>query len=84
MPRYFFDLRHKPGPGGVAVDPEGDELADVTGARDYALRSACDLIARTQSHSVRDWFVCSFEITDANGRLILTVPFSDTVQEDED
>ena len=84
MPRYFFNLRHKPGLEGLAVDPEGDEFADLGEVRDYALRSARDLIARTQSHSVRDWFMCSFNITDADGRPILTVPFSDTVPEEED
>lgn len=84
MPRYFFNLRHKPGPDGLAEDIEGDDLADLTEARQHALRAASDLIARTQSHSVRDWFVCSFEITEADGQLLLTVPFGDTVQEADD
>ncbi|WP_375410131.1 DUF6894 family protein [uncultured Methylobacterium sp.] len=86
MPRYFLNLRHQPGPDGLAVDPEGDELADVIAVREHALRAARDLIARTQSYNVRDWFVCAFEITDADGRHVLTVPFSDTVPDagDED
>ena len=32
MPRYFFNVRHRPGPEGLAEDHEGDELADVNAA----------------------------------------------------
>ncbi|MFC5554030.1 DUF6894 family protein [Methylobacterium iners] len=84
MPRYYFNLRHKPGPRGLAEDLEGDELADLGAARAQALRSARDLISRTRSHGVRDWFVCSFEIMGADGRPLLPVPFADTVRETED
>jgi hypothetical protein len=84
MPRYFFSLRHRPGPAGLAVDEEGDELADVNAAREHALFVARDTIARTRTDVVRDWMVCSFEITDEAGQLVLTVPFSDTVSDQED
>ena len=86
MPRYFFNLRHRPGPAGLAVDEEGDELADLSAAREHALLVARDTIARTRTDVVRDWMVCSFEVTDVTGALVLTVPFSDTVphQHDED
>jgi hypothetical protein len=85
MPRYYFHLRHRPGPRGLAVDEEGDDLADVNAAREHALFVARDTIARTRTDIVRDWMVCSFEITDEAGHLVLTVPFSDTVpDEDED
>jgi hypothetical protein len=30
-----------------------------------------------------NWFVCSFEITDEQGEHVLTVPFTDTVPEEE-
>jgi len=79
MPRYYFNLRHRPGPEGLAVDPEGEELPDLDAARERALEAARDMIARTRSHLVRDWFVCSFEIEDEDARLLLTVPFSETV-----
>ena len=49
-----------------------------------ALRAARDLIARTRIHSVRDWFECSFEVTDERGARVLTVPFGDTVPDEED
>lgn len=81
MPRYYFSLRHRPGPGGLAVDKEGDELPDLDAARKHALFVARDTIARTRTDIVRDWMVCSFEVTDEAGDLVLTVPFSDTVSE---
>src|ERR1700712_3031637 len=83
MPRYFFSLRHRPGPAGLAVDEEGDELADVNTAREHALFVARDTIARTRTDVVRDWMVLSFESTDEAGQLVLTVPFSDTVSDQE-
>ena len=84
MPRYFFNIRYRPGPDGLAVDPEGDELADLKAAREYALAQARDMIKRTRTDLVRDWMVCSFEILDDKGQPVLTVPFSDTVTELED
>jgi hypothetical protein len=84
MPRYFFNVRYRSGPGGLAVDPEGDELADVNAAREHALAQARDMITRTRTDLVRDWMVCSFEIMDDKGQPVLTVPFSDTVTELED
>ncbi|GJD63968.1 DUF6894 family protein [Methylobacterium frigidaeris] len=85
MPLYFFHLRHGPDPNGLAQDLEGDELAGPEAARDHALAVARDLIARVRLHAVRDWFSCTFEVTDEGGHLVMTVPFSDTVtEEDED
>ena len=83
MPRYFFNVRHRPGPAGLAVDPEGDELPDVNAAREHALSVARTMIARERLTMIRDWMVCSFEIMDEEGRPVLTVPFSDTVPEEE-
>jgi len=84
MPRYYFNLRHRPGPAGLAVDPEGEELPDLNAARERALNAARDTIANIRSDFVRDWFVCSFEIEDEDAQLVLMVPFSDTVPEVED
>ena len=81
MPRYFFNLRYGQGPDKLAVDPEGNELADDEAARLHALQEARGLIAGPRSFAVRDWFVCSFEIEDENARHVLTLPFSDTVPE---
>ena len=82
MPRYFFNLRHRPGPAGLAVDPEGDDLADLNAAREHALFVIRDTVARTRTDIVRDWFVCSFEIEDEDAQLLLTVPFSDIVSDE--
>ena len=82
MPRFFFCLRYGPEPDKLAVDFEGDDLPDVAAAREHALGLARDLVARTRSYAVRDWFTCSFEITDDAGRSVLTVPFSDTVPDE--
>lgn len=79
MPRYFFNLRHRPGPEGLAIDPEGEELPDLSAARERALEAARDTIAKTRTYLVRDWTACSFEIEDADAQRVLTVPFSDAV-----
>ena len=84
MPRFFFSLRHGRGPDKLAVDVEGDELADAAAAHEHALGLARDLIARTRSYAVRDWFVCTFEVTDEAGALVLTIPFSDTVPDEDE
>ncbi|WP_264051558.1 DUF6894 family protein [Methylobacterium flocculans] len=84
MPRYFFNLRYGAGADKLAVDPEGDELADDEAAHQYALREARGLIAGPPSLVVRDWFVCSFEIEDEDARRVLTVPFSELVPEEDD
>ena len=83
MPHYFFNIRHRPGPMGLAVDPEGDDLADVNAAREHALFEARAMIVRERLPLIRDWMDCSFEIMDEAGQPVLTVPFSDTVPEDE-
>ena len=84
MPRYYFSLRHRLGPAGLAVDPEGEEFPDLNAARERALEAARDHIARTRTDIIRDWFVCSFEIEDEGAQVLLTVPFSDTVPDVED
>lgn len=84
MPRYFFNIRHRPGPTGLSVDREGDELADVNAAREHALFEARAVIVQERLPLIRDWMDCSFEIVDENRQPVLTVPFSDTVSGLED
>ena len=79
MPRFFFNVRHRDGPAGLAIDDEGDDLADVDAAREHALSQARKMIAKDRLTLIRDWMVCSFEVTDEAGGTVLTVPFSDTV-----
>ncbi|TXN20643.1 hypothetical protein FV227_26035 [Methylobacterium sp. WL119] len=84
MPRYYLNLRYGQRLDKLAVDPEGDELADDEAARQLALQAARDLVAGTRSFAVRDWFVCSFEIEDEKARRVMTVPFSDIGPEEDD
>lgn len=84
MPRYFLHLRHGPGPDGLALDPDGDEFAGPEEARAHALAVARDLIARVRLHAVRDWFSCTFEVTDEDGQPVAQVPFSETVTDEDD
>ena len=83
MARYFFNVRHAPGPEGLAVDPEGEHLSDLAAAREHALKEARGLIAGPSLSAIRDWFTCSFEIEDEDAQLLLTVPFTDTLTKKE-
>jgi hypothetical protein len=47
----------------------------------HALETARDLIARTRTDSIRNWFDCSFQMTDEAGRVVLVMPFSEAVNE---
>lgn len=80
MPRYFFHLRY--GPDKLAQDPEGEILPGPEAVRAHALAAARHLIAQTRSDSVRDWFICAFEVTDEAGTPVLTVPFGAAVEDD--
>lgn len=83
MPRFFFNVRHREGPAGLAIDDEGDELPDLDAAREHALSTARKMIAQDRLTMIRDWMVCSFEISDAAGRPLVTVPFSDTIADED-
>src|ERR1700709_23331 len=81
MPHFFFNIRHRPGPAGLAEDREGGDLGDVGAAHAHALSEARTMIAREHLTMIRDWMVCSFEIVDEDRQPVLTVPFTDTVSE---
>ena len=80
MPRFFMNLRHR---GRLFADEEGDKLPDGAAARAYALDTARDLISNAHMDSIRNWYDCTFEITDEAGRLVLTVPFGETTADAE-
>lgn len=83
MARYYFNLRYGPGPDKLAADLEGEEIADASKLRPHAVRAARDLIERTRSDILRSWFDCTFEITDVNGRSVLTMPFTEVVSDQD-
>ena len=54
----------------MAADLEGDEFATEAEARAHAAETARDMVRLTRLHSVRNWFDCTFEVTDDDGRLV--------------
>ena len=83
MPHHFFNVRHAPGPAGLAVDPEGEDLVDLDAAREHALEAERGMIAGSSLAAIRDWLVCSFTIENEDAQLLLTVPFAGTLMEAE-
>jgi len=79
MLRYYLSVRYKDGPDGLAVDEEGDEIADEEALRVYVVDTARDLMLKTRIKGV-DWRTCTFEVTDEAGRLVLTMPFAEAIQ----
>jgi hypothetical protein len=45
------------------------------------VETARDLISNGRLDSIRNWYDCTFEIMDETGRLVLAVPFAETVVE---
>jgi hypothetical protein len=76
LPTYFLHVRYKPGPDGLAVDTEGDELPDAGALRDHVLVTARDMLRGPRLREI-EWASCTMEVTDAAGRLVLTLPFSE-------
>jgi hypothetical protein len=83
MPRFYFNVRHRPGPAGLARDPEGEEFPDLDAACERARSAARNHFARTRTDIIRDWFVCSFEIEDEDAQLLLTLPFRSTFSDED-
>jgi hypothetical protein len=77
--RFFMNLRYR---DRVYVDEEGDELADASMVREHALVVASELITRTRTDIIRDWFDCTFLVTDEEGQTVLELPFGETVAEE--
>ena len=78
MPRFYLHLRHRE---HLYRDEEGDVLPDEGAVRAHVLAAARDLIAHARLGAIRDWYACAFEVTDEAGRLVLVLPFDDTVTE---
>ena len=76
MPNFHFHTR----PGGhLFEDPDGSDLADFEAARAEALAAARRAIAeRIRAGEVVDGQ--PFEIWDAAGRMLATVPFHDALK----
>ena len=72
MPRYFFNLLEN---GALYEDSEGDEWEDDGAARREALLNARSIL-KDRPISVNAWLRLSYEIRDADGRLVELIPFS--------
>jgi hypothetical protein len=77
--RYFLHVRYKTGPNGLAVDEEGDEVANEEALRAYVADTARDLMLKSRITGI-DWRTCIFEVTDEADQLVLTMPFAEAVQ----
>ena len=76
--RYYTHLRYRQ---KFFRDEEGDELENDDAARDHAIATAKDMILRTRTNIIRDWFECTFEVVNEAGRVVFILPFGDTVIE---
>ncbi len=76
MPRYHFNFTNGE---RFMEDAEGIDLPDEVAVREEALGMARDL-ARESVDGIDAWLAWRIEITDENGRLVMTVPFSATGQ----
>lgn len=74
MAQYYFHMRN----GHELRDPEGHNLPDLDAVRETAIAGARDILSedikRGELHL--DW---RFDITDAEGQTVMTVPFRDAV-----
>ena len=64
VPRYFLHLRYR------------DDLPDPGGLREHVEATARDLMRKVRLDAIPNWQDCSFEVTDEDGRPVLTLPFS--------
>ena len=80
MPRLTMTMRDR---DRLFVDPEGDDLASADAVQGHALETGRDLITRARMNSIRNWFDCSFEVTNEAGQVVLVLPFSEITDENE-
>jgi hypothetical protein len=76
LPRYHFHVRDR---GGRQDDADGMELPDIKAARAEAVKRACR--TWSQSPPTPESNDDAYEITDENGQVALTVPFSEAFAE---
>ena len=76
VPRYFLHVREA---GDLVEDPDGTDFPDEAAVRKEAIEAAREIMAEhiRKGLDVSSW---SFEVVDEDGRLIMSVPFSEAVQ----
>jgi hypothetical protein len=76
VPRYFFNIITG---SGRIIDDEGSELRDLDHARAEAIKDARSLMS-TAMQDGRTIFGRSIAICNAEGDVLMLVPFSDAVR----
>jgi hypothetical protein len=74
MPRLFFNIRID---GVLVIDDDGTDFPDLDAAVDEAKEAARDLIASHIRNNDPSVLMNSFEITDEQGVVLRTVPFTE-------
>ncbi len=77
MPRYQFHLHDRT---GFTQDIKGRELADLATARERAIREARAIICDDVRHGRID-LSARIEVTDCAGDVVLTLLFSEAVEQ---
>lgn len=75
MPRFFLNLDEC---GVRSIDDEGFEAAHHEAARTAAIDAAREIMA-SEVRAGKLCLSCRIEVTDAEGEIVLTVPFKDAV-----
>ena len=75
MPRFYMNIRHG---DELLADDEGQEFSSLDEARAEAVMSARELMAEKVASGKKP-ANSRFEITDASGRLVLTMPFWEAI-----
>jgi hypothetical protein len=76
MALYFFHLRNS---SGYLLDEEGQEFPDLETVRAEAVRTVRSILSEELKAGQID-LRGRLEVTDAEGALLLTLPFSETVE----
>jgi hypothetical protein len=76
MARYYLHINNG---GGYSEDTEGQELADLGAARTAAIEGVRSLLSEEARQGQLD-LSGTIEIADADGNILLIVPFSDAVE----
>jgi hypothetical protein len=76
MARYYLHISNG---GGYSEDPEGQELPDLEAARASAIEGARSLLSEEARQGQLD-LSGRIDIADADGNILLSVPFGDAVK----
>jgi len=76
MPRFYFHVYNDL----IAKDEEGLELRDIAAAREEAISGARGLMAAELVEKGRLRLQHRIEVTDEQGRTVLTIPFRELVE----